>query len=102
MIKQDAIRGSSLAAVVGAAILSSSAAFAGPALSSHEMQTALVKAREGPTELRRYVERTKPIYELDYNEVMAVAEQQKAMALADQQKATASNPPVEVARAARH
>jgi hypothetical protein len=47
--------------------------------------------------LRRYVERTKPIYELDYNEVMAIAEQQKAMAAN-----APGNPPVEVARAGRH
>lgn len=80
MIEQDAIRGLSLAAVVGAAILSSSAALAGPPASSHEMTTALAKAREGPTALRRYIERTKPIYALDYNEVVAVAERQGAMA----------------------
>jgi hypothetical protein len=96
MIKQDVIRGLSLAAVVGAAILSSSAVLAGPSISSHEMQTALARAREGPTELRRYIERTKPIYELDYNEVMAIAEQQKAMA------ANTPARPAEVASAARH
>ncbi len=80
MFNRNGIRGASLTVIVGAAILSSSFAHADPSVSSHEMQTALAKASEGSTALRRYVERTKPIYALDYNEVMAVAEKQKAMA----------------------
>jgi hypothetical protein len=93
MIQQDALRGLALAVVVGAAILSSSPALADPPVTSHEMQAALAKARQGTTELRRYVERTKPIYALDFNTVMAVAEQQKAVASADAAKvATAARP----------
>jgi hypothetical protein len=50
------------------------------------MQAALADARDGATALRRYIERTKPIDALDYNEVMAVVEQQKALASADATK----------------
>jgi hypothetical protein len=44
------------------------------------MVKALGKAREGSTELRRFIERTKPIYNLDYNDVMDVHEAQKLAA----------------------
>jgi hypothetical protein len=59
------------AALFATTMLSASFALAGPSVSSPEMKTALAKAREGSTELRRYVERTKPIYNLDYFEVMS-------------------------------
>jgi hypothetical protein len=61
-------------------------ALAHPPVDSHEMQAALADARDGATALRRYIERTKPIDALDYNEVMAVVEQQKALASADATK----------------
>ena len=64
--------------IIAAALLSASFAFAGPSVPSPEMKTALAKAMEGPTQLRRYVERTKPIYNLDYFEVMTLHEARKA------------------------
>ena len=67
-------------ALVASALLSASFAFAGPSSASPEMQAALAKAQEGPTELRRFVQRTKPIYQLDYYEVMRAHEQRQAVA----------------------
>jgi hypothetical protein len=64
------------AALVAAAVSCGSAAHAAPPVSSPEMARALAKAQEGPTELRRFIERTKPIYYLDYNQVMAIHEAQ--------------------------
>jgi hypothetical protein len=70
-------------ALVATAFLSASFAFAGPSPASPEMKAALAKAQEGPTELRRFVQRTKPIYQLDYYEVMSLQEQQRAVARAE-------------------
>ena len=70
-------------ALVASAFLSASFAFAGPSAASPEMKAALAKAQEGPTELRRFVQRTKPIYQLDYYDVMAAHEQQRAAVAAD-------------------
>lgn len=79
-------------ALVATAFLSASLAYAGPSPASLEMRAALAQAQEGTTELRRFVQRTKPIYQLDYYEVMAAHEQQRATATAD---------PVAVAQADR-
>lgn len=76
-MKAGKVTGLTKTALVATALLSASLAFAGPSVSSPEMKTALAKAKEGPTELRRYVQRTKAIYGLDYFEVMAVAEAQQ-------------------------
>ena len=59
--------------VVASAIAWAPLATAAPSLGSPEMKTAFAKAAQGPESLRRYVERTKPIYMLDYNEVMSLA-----------------------------
>jgi hypothetical protein len=60
-------------------------AWAGPPVTSPEMKTALEKAAEGPDSLRRYVQRTRMIYGLDYAEVMAVHEARvAALATADE------------------
>lgn len=67
-------------ALVATVLMWAPFAFAGPSVASPEMKAALAKAQQGPTELRRYVERTKPIYQLDYVEVMTVHEQQAAAA----------------------
>ena len=69
-----------MATVVASGLLFGSSVFAAPSVSSPEMVKALAKAEEGPTELRRFVQRTKPIYCLDYVEVMSVHEAQKALA----------------------
>lgn len=68
------------ATFVAGGLLFGSLAFAGPSVSSPEMVKALVKAKESPTELRRFIERTKPIYGLDYFEVMSIHEAHKALA----------------------
>ncbi len=38
-----------------------------------EVKTALAKAAEGPDSLRRYIQRTRMIYALNYADVMALA-----------------------------
>jgi hypothetical protein len=76
-MKAGKVNGLTKAALVATALLFAPFALAGPSVSSPEMKTALAKAKEGPTELRRYVQRTKPIYGLDYFEVMAVSEAQQ-------------------------
>ena len=68
-------------AIVAAALAAAQVATAGPSAASPEMKTALAKAAEGPDQLRRYVERTRTIYALSYNEVMASHEAAKAAAL---------------------
>ena len=68
-------------AIIAAAFAAAPMAFAGPSTASPEMKTALVKAAEGPDQLRRYVERTRTIYALDYNEVMDRHEAAKAAAI---------------------
>jgi hypothetical protein len=68
------------ATLVAAALSCGSVAYAGPSVSSPEMVKALARAHEGPTELRRFIERTKPIYNLDYTEVMTIHEVQKLAA----------------------
>ena len=70
----------SKAALVAIALLSSSVVLAAPSVASPEMRTALAKAQEGPAELRRFVQRTKGIYQLDYAEVMSIHEQRQAVA----------------------
>jgi hypothetical protein len=69
-------------ALVVTAMLATPLAFAAPSTGSPGMQAALAKAREGSNELRRYVERTKPIYQLDYTEVMLAYEQQQRAVVA--------------------
>ena len=68
-------------AIVAAALAAAQVATAGPSAASPEMKTALAKAAEGPDRLRRYVERTRTIYALSYNEVMASHEAAKAAAI---------------------
>jgi len=70
-------------ALVATVLLFAPFAFAGPSVSSPEMKTALAKAKEGPTELRRYVQRTRTIYGLDYFEVMSVSEAQQTASSGD-------------------
>jgi hypothetical protein len=72
------------AGFVAAALSCGPAAHAGPSASSPEMVKALAKAQDGPTELRRFVERTKPIYQLDYAEVMTIHEARNQAAKASQ------------------
>ena len=68
------------AALVAAALSCGSVADAGPSVSSPEMVRALAKAQQGPTELRRFIGRTKTIYNLDYTEVMTIHEAQRLAA----------------------
>jgi hypothetical protein len=70
-------------ALVATGLLMASFAFAGPSVSSPEMQKALAKAQQGPDELRWFIQRTKPIYQLDYYEVMGVHERLNARAKAE-------------------
>lgn len=63
-------------ALVAAALVSASPAFAlDPA--SVGVREALAQAAQGPDQLRWFVQRTKSIYLLDFNEIMALAESQK-------------------------
>lgn len=78
--------------IIAAAFMAAPLAIAGPSATSHEMKTAFAKAAQGPQQLRWYVQRTKPIYMLDYNEVMDQFEASK-VASTDQT--------VQVAQAAR-
>jgi len=57
-------------ALIAAALVTAPLAVAGPSEASPEMKTALAKAAEGPDQLRQYVQRTRAIYALDFNEVM--------------------------------
>ena len=59
-------------ALVATAFLSASFAFAGPSANAPEMKAALAKAQEGPTELRRFVWRTRMIYGLDLLKIVRV------------------------------
>ena len=68
-------------AIIAVALAAAPTAFAGPSAASPEMKTALSKAAEGPDQLRRYVERTRTIYALSYNEVMNTFEAAKAAAI---------------------
>lgn len=65
-------------ALVAAALVSAPIVLAGPSPGSPEMQTALAKADQSPDELRRYINRTRMIYALNFNEVMLVQEAIKA------------------------
>ncbi len=76
--------------VVASAVAWAPLASGAPSLSSPEMKTAFAKAAQGPESLRRYVERTKPIYMLDYNEVMALAYPER-MSAADSEVRVADN-----------
>ena len=58
------------AALVSGLLLNAPAALAGPSIDSLEMKKALAKAEQGPEELRRFVQRTRMIYGLDYSDVM--------------------------------
>jgi hypothetical protein len=64
-------------AIIAVALAAAPMAVAGPSAASPEMKTALTKAAEGPEQLRRYVERTRTVYALSYNEVMASFEASK-------------------------
>jgi hypothetical protein len=68
-------------AIIAVAFAAAPMAIAGPSAASPEMKTALVKAAEGPDQLRRYVERTRTIYALSYNEVMDRFEASKMAAI---------------------
>ncbi len=59
--------------VVAASVAWVPLAGAAPQVGTPEMKTAFAKAAQGPDALRRYVQRTKAIYFLEYNEVMALA-----------------------------
>lgn len=64
-------------ALVAAALVSASPAFALEE-SSVGVREALAQAAKGPDQLRWFVQRTKAIYLLDFNEVMILAESRKA------------------------
>jgi hypothetical protein len=67
-------------AIIAVALAAAPMAVAGPSAASPEMKRALTKAAEGPDQLRRYVERTRTIYALSYNEVMDRFEASKVAA----------------------
>ena len=70
-------------AILAVALAATPIALAGPSAASPEMRTALAKAAEGPDQLRQYVQRTRAIYALDFNEVMDRHEAIKAAAVAN-------------------
>jgi hypothetical protein len=72
------LRGAGLIVV---ALAASTYALAEPAPVTPEMQRALAKAAQGPTELRRYIHRTQAIYSLNYYEVAALYEARKAASI---------------------
>jgi hypothetical protein len=65
-------------AIVATTLVCTPVVFAGPAVSTPEMKTALAKADASPEALRRYVHRTRAIYGLNYLEVMAIHEARAA------------------------
>jgi len=78
---------------------SPAAVLAGPPLASVEMQKALAQAELGPDDLRRFVHRTRMIYQLSYAEVM---QQHLALkAIGNARIASADEPSSQVAPADR-
>ncbi|MEP7061600.1 MAG: hypothetical protein ABI881_04340 [Betaproteobacteria bacterium] len=65
------------------ATAATSTTMAAPASSSPEMQRAIAYYDQGPTELRRFVHRTRMIYALYYNDVVEAHRAQHAAALAN-------------------
>jgi hypothetical protein len=64
-------------ALVAAALMSAPLAIAAPSEGTTGVREALAAARQGPDQLRWFIQRTKAIYELDYMDIMALAEAQK-------------------------
>jgi len=60
-------------ALVAAALVSASPAFA-LQMGTAGVQEALAQAAKGPDQLRRFVQRTRQIYLLDFDEIIALAE----------------------------
>jgi len=70
-------------ALVAAALVSASPAFALEA-SSVGVRLALAQAAQGPDQLRRFVQRTRAIYLLNFDEVMALAESNRVASIESQ------------------
>ena len=64
--------------LVAAALVSAPLAVAAPSESDAGVKAALAQAAAGPDQLRWFVQRTKAVYQLDFNEIAALAEAKKA------------------------
>lgn len=78
-----------LPAVLAAALLVAPAAWAEPPTVTPAVQKAFTQLEQGPDQLRRFVQRTRMIYALDYAGVVAAYEAKRA-----------SEPPARVAASA--
>ncbi len=81
-------------ALLAAALLCAPAAYADPGPASPAMQKAFTQLEQGPDQLRRFVQRTRMIYALNYAEVVAAHDAKRAAEappqLAESQPAVAS------------
>ena len=66
--------------IIAAALVLAPLAAAAPSAGSAGMKTALAKAAQGPDQLRWYVQRTRAIYALNFNDVMEQFEASKTAA----------------------
>ena len=73
-------------ALVAAALLSAPPALAAPSEGSVGVREALAQAAKGPDQLRWFIQRTKPIYQLDFMEIMTLAESKKIASAENQIK----------------
>ena len=67
-------------ALVAAALVSASPAFA-LQMGTAGVREALAQAAKGPDQLRRFVQRTRQIYLLDFDEIMALAESNRVASI---------------------
>jgi hypothetical protein len=65
------------AVLAASALASAPLALAGVSESDAGVRAALAKAAQGPDQLRQYVQRTKLIYQLDFNDIMSLAESKR-------------------------
>jgi len=73
-------------ALVAAALLSAPPALAAPSEASVGVREALARAAQGPDQLRWFIQRTKSIYQLDFMEIMTLAESKKIASAENQTK----------------
>lgn len=78
-------------ALVAAALCAAPAVLAGPPSVNPETQRAIAQADQGPDALRQYLNRTRMIYALNFNDVMVLRETIKA-AQAEAPTTVASTP----------
>jgi hypothetical protein len=66
--------------IIATALVSAPLAVAAPPAGTAGLKTALAKAAEGPDQLRWYVQRTRALYALSFNDVMEQFEASKTAA----------------------